>query len=102
MFLVQILLPLRVNESRPLPPELYDGVVKTLTETFGGVTAYTRTTAEGRWKEAGAQTQADEIVVVEVMARTVDKMWWKDYRASIEASFRQKHVIVRAHRIQLI
>lgn len=102
MFLIQILLPLKDNDGHALPDELYEGVVKTLTDTFGGVTAYTRTAAEGRWQEAGAHTQADDIVVVEVMAKTVDKAWWKDYRAALEQSFRQKRVIVRAHRIQLI
>jgi hypothetical protein len=36
------------------------------------------------------------------MARNVDRPWWQGYRAELEGSFRQKRVIVRAHRIQLI
>jgi hypothetical protein len=102
MFLVQILLPIKDNDGQSLPVDLYDGVVKTLTETFGGVTAYTRSAAEGRWHEVGAHTHADDIIVIEVMARTIDRSWWQDYRTALEKAFRQKQVIVRAHRIQLI
>lgn len=51
MHLVQILLPLFDNEGDALPAEHFDTVSRDLTERFGGVTAYTRSPDEGRWKD---------------------------------------------------
>ena len=51
MHLVQILLPLYDNDGRALARDPYDGVFRMLTERFDGVTAFTRSPAEGAWVE---------------------------------------------------
>jgi hypothetical protein len=102
MYLVQILLPLHDNDGRPLPRELYRLVATELTERFGGLTAYTRAPAEGLWKEDAAQTVRDEIVVYEVMAATLERPWWREYRAVLESRFRQEQVVVRAQATRLL
>ena len=93
MHLVQLLLPL-VDERA-----IFDEVMHELTERFGGVTAYTRAPASGRWKNPSADTERDDIVVVEVMVEELDKPWWARYRRGLEKRLRQKALVVRAHAI---
>jgi hypothetical protein len=64
--LIQILLPLSDDEGRPFPAANFDLLAQKLTEKFGGVTGFTRSPAEGRWKQDGSTTH-DDIVVIEVM-----------------------------------
>lgn len=102
MYLVQILLPLRDAKGRGFQEAKYDAVSAELTDRFGGVTAFTRTPAEGRWKPGGEAASQEDMVVVEVMVKTLDEKWWRIYRKSLERAFRQKHIVVRAQDIQLL
>ena len=43
------------------------------------VTSFTRTPAEGRWKD-GRKTERDDIAVIEVMTETIEHEWWSDFR----------------------
>ena len=101
MHLVQILLPLSDNDRHPFPRDHYDKVALELTERFGGVTAFTRSPAEGRWKGRG-DTLSEEMVVIEVMIEDLDHAWWASYRADLELKFRQLKVVVRAQKVQLL
>jgi len=40
MYLIEIFLPLADNDGGPFSPSLFDSVRKTLTATFGGLTAF--------------------------------------------------------------
>jgi len=101
--LVQILLPLFDDRHRALPKELFQTVAAELTERFGGLTAYTRSPAEGSWQSAAdASVTWDEIVVYEVMVARLEGEWWTPYRKLLERRFRQAHVIVRAFPIRLL
>jgi len=99
--LIQILLPLTDNEGHPFPRTHFDKVAVALTKRFGGVTAYTRSPAEGRWTGKG-DTSAEEVVVIEVMVERLDEAWWTRYRKSLEAKFRQEHIVVRAQMVKLL
>jgi hypothetical protein len=102
MILVQILLPLYDNESRLFPKSDYETMATALTERFGGLTAYTRSPAEGHWKKGSRPTSRDEIVVMEIMCDSLDRAWWRSYREQLETIFRQEAVIVRAQEIEVI
>ena len=102
MHLVQILLPLNDNDGHALPKDLYEGVAHELTERFGGVTAFTRAPAEGRWREHGRDTSAEEVIVVEVMVERLDAIWWSRYRVKLETTFKQRQIIVRAQSLLLL
>ena len=101
MYLIQVLLPLSDNLRHPFPRDFYDKVALELTERFGGVTAFTRSPAEGRWLHQGITT-ADEVVVIEVMVDPLDDAWWTVYRAGLEAIFRQQRIIIRAQPVKLL
>src|SRR4051812_21137558 len=72
MFLVDILLPLDDDRGEPFPADYYNELAQRLTERFGGVTSFTRSPGEGRWKNRGT-TDREEIVVIEVMTEKVDR-----------------------------
>jgi hypothetical protein len=101
MHLVQILLPTRDNAGEAFPSASFEEVSRELTERFGGMTAYNRAPAEGRWKQ-DTGTELDDIVVVEVMDENLDRAWWSAYRKELEKRFRQDVVIVRAQDIDLL
>jgi hypothetical protein len=96
--LVQLLLPLTDNDGRPFPGAHYAAVRDELTERFGGLTAYSRSPAEGLWDGVGGagRPARDDIVVYEVMVDALDRAWWAGFRADLERRFAQDEIVVRA------
>ena len=101
MHLIQILLPVRDNDGKPFGPHPFEEIAWNLSKKFGGITAYNRAPAEGRWETSG-KTQHDDVLVVEVMVETLDAAWWAAFRRELEVTFRQHRVIVRAQAITLM
>ena len=101
MHLVQLLLPVADNDGRLFPASLYEDVTSELTDRFGGVTAYTRSPAEGRW-QSGTSEHHDDVLVVEVMVEKLDPTWWSKFRQKLAATFRQESLVIRAQAIQLL
>ena len=97
--LVQLLLPLSDNHGVAHDPTLFRDVASTLTERFGGITAYSRSPAEGRWQSDG-DTHHDDVVAVEVMVDELDEEWWRDFRRHLEIVFRQRQLLVLAHEVR--
>lgn len=93
--LIQILLPLYGADGMLLPVNLFADVKAELIDKFGGLTAYTRSPAEGRWMDSERDVR-DEIVIYEIMVPEVDTEWWRHYRLQLETLFGQKELIVRA------
>ena len=94
MHLFQILLPRADNAGQPFAREDFDRVKEELAADFEGVTAYLQAPAEGLWREGG-QTDNDDIVIFEVMAREIDLQDWQRRRTELERRFRQDKVIIR-------
>ena len=101
MHLVEILLPLNDNSGRPFRAEEYTGVREHLTERFGGLTAFSRSPAQGTTSDHGKKVH-DEIIVFEVMTETLDAAWWRSYRLQLERDFRQDEIVVRASTVTLL
>ncbi len=99
MHLIEILLPLRDENGEPFPAAYYDDLA--ITDTFGGVTSFLRSPAEVRWHGGGAM-QREDIAVMEVMANSLDRTWWRALRDELQAKFRQEELIVRCHDIELL
>lgn len=100
MYLIQLLLPLYDNNDQTFPRQLFSEVGEALVARFGGLTAFTRAPATGLWQDDGVHTERDQVVVYEVMAETLDRSWWADYRATLEARFEQDELVVRARPIE--
>ena len=101
MHLVELLLPLHDNSGQTFGDEKYAEVRRHLTERFGGLTAFTRSPAQGTTTEGGRPVH-DEIVVFEVMTQTLDVSWWASYRLHLEREFRQDEIVIRASLITLL
>ena len=46
-YLIQILLPKETRSGEPVSREWFEGFLKELTKTFGGVTSYVRSPGQG-------------------------------------------------------
>jgi len=101
MHLIQILLPLYDKKQQPLNRSLHDEVKRELTKLFGGLAAYTRPPAEGRWSQGRSEVK-DDIVVYEIMVETLDAAWWGDYRHKLEERFAQEQIVIRAMAMSLL
>jgi hypothetical protein len=42
------------------------------------------------------------VIVIEVMARDVDREWWADHRVEVAAWFRQESLVIRATTYELL
>lgn len=98
MYVVQLLLPLFDNEGRRFPNAVMAEIRESLVSRFGGVTAFSRTPAEGVWSNDGRRVH-DDIILVEVMATSLDRAWWREFRRQMEGKLRQEAIIVRAHEV---
>jgi hypothetical protein len=100
MYLIQLLLPFYDNHDQAFPGHLDGELSNTLVARFGGLIAFTRAPATGPWQEDGAHTERDEMVVHEVMAETLGRSWWADYRGKQQARFKQDELEMRAWSIE--
>ena len=101
MHLIQILLPLSDDQGRRFAAGKYRKVQALLSQRFKGLTAYSRTVAEGLWKD-GPSLQRDEIIVYEVMTNSLNVKWWKNYQKHLQTVFAQESIVVRALKITVI
>ena len=89
------------NEGQPFGQEDFERVKKELAGRFDGVTAYLQAPADGLWRK-GAESNADKIVIFEVMTDEINLLEWRDRRMALERRFRQEQVIIRYMPITLI
>jgi hypothetical protein len=101
MHLIEIFLPLNDNSGRPFDTDKYAAIRQHLTERFGGLTAFTRSPAQGTTTEGG-ETVHDDIIVFEVMTEKLDVPWWRSYRLQLEQEFRQDAIMARASTVTLL
>lgn len=73
-----------------------------LGEAFGGLTAYVRSPAKGLWTSPAGHTEADEVVMVEVVTDRFDKVWWQRYEATLKTRFGQDAIHIRAMPVELL
>ena len=99
MHLIEIFLPLTDNEGKRFDEAKLAAVRETLTQQFGGCTAFTRAPAHGVTKDGGKKIH-DDIAVIEVMAETLDRDTWDRYRKRLEREFAQDEIMIRATAIE--
>jgi hypothetical protein len=99
MHLIQILLPLFDNTGKAISKARFSVLSAELTHRFGGLTAYSHSPAEGKWKKRSGKTKRDQIVVYEVMSKNLDRTWWGRKRGSLEKEFRQQRIVIRGYKV---
>ena len=95
MHLIQILLPLKNGQESMGSDHSFATLNQMLVAHFGGVTAYTRAPAKGKWLSQGKE-ERDDIVVLEVMVEALDREWWSQLRASLEKELSQDEIVIRS------
>jgi hypothetical protein len=98
MHVIEIFLPLYDNQGGRFPQEQYGQVRSQLLERFGGLTAFSRSPAEGLW-ESERGTDRDAMVIFEVMTDAFDRAWWSSYRRQLESRFAQDVILIRASEV---
>lgn len=98
---IEIFLPLNTNDGTPFPDTMFERIEDELIEKFGGVTAYKRVPAQGRWK-SGGQTHGDEIAIFEVVVDRIDRGWWTQFREELEDRLGQETILVTARDIEIL
>ena len=96
MFLVEFLLPVFDNDGTRISKGEFDRVRRELTDRFGGITAFMRSPAMGLWADEAGVVRRDDLVSFEVMAETLDRDWWRNYREQLGKRFRQQEIVMRA------
>ena len=94
MVLIQLLLPVSSSGDRAMA-----AVAETrreLVDRFKGVTAYVRSPAKGLWTAPDGHTEADDVIMVEVVTETFDREWWRHYKTKLAHRFAQDTIHVRA------
>jgi hypothetical protein len=99
MVLIQLLLPTTGADSGAMT--LLADTRRELANAFTGLTAYVRAPARGLWTAPDGHTEADDVVMVEVVTERFDKAWWRRYRATLAQRFGQDTIHVRALHVEL-
>jgi hypothetical protein len=97
--LIQLLLP---TSARGGGERAVADTRRELAEAFGGLTAYVRTPAEGDWTSPAGVRERDTVVMVEVVAPSFDRGWWRAYATRLAARFGEQAIHVRAMPVELL
>jgi hypothetical protein len=94
MHLVQVLLPLRDSQGHLYPDATFAALRQALVRKYGGLTAYSRAPAKGKWVTDGVE-ETDDIIIFEVMVEELDRKWWGPIRAGLESDLNQQEIVIR-------
>tara|TARA_R110002049_G_scaffold268572_1_gene445051 strand:- start:13757 stop:14236 length:480 start_codon:yes stop_codon:yes gene_type:complete len=101
MKLIELFLPCQRPSGEKVEAVEFERVEQTLTQMFGGATAYRRA-ATGHWKRSAGDVEVDEITVVEVVTDSFDRQWWCEFRRELLNRFQQDELLVRVTEVDLL
>ena len=100
MVLIQLLLP-TTGPAGSDTVTLLTQTRRELAARFKGVTAYVRSPAKGLWTAPDGHTEADDVVMVEVVSDTFDREWWRSYAKLLARRFSQETIHLRSLAVEL-
>ena len=93
MYLIQIQLPVPSGAG---DTRAFSTTREELAQKFGGVTAYSRSPAQGTWISPQGDEERDSMLMVEVFSDSFDRAWWHTYQTQLATRFHQKEIHIRA------
>lgn len=98
----EILLPLRFNDSRPVPGELIADTLLELEQRFGAVSSETQT-IQGSWRHQG-QSYRDDLtrIFVDVPDTPENSAFFQEFKARLKDRFRQIDIWMTTYPIQVV
>lgn len=81
---------------------MYKAIRLELTERFGGMTAYSHSSATGLWKNDDEELTVDKVIVYEVIADGHEKKFWKSFKEILKAQFKQGDMVIWCTNIAVI
>lgn len=100
--MIQIYLPLYDPDGKAFPQRYYEKIKEELNEKFGGLTMYTRSPAEGLWKEDQQKTVKDDLLILEVIASELEQDFWRQYKHNLKKIFKQEELLINCASIVII
>jgi hypothetical protein len=100
MVLIQLLLPATPSTGTSATARLAE-TRRELAAKFSGVTADVRSPGKGLWTAPEGHTEADDVVMVEVVTERFDRGWWRSDAATLAQRFHQNTIHVRALPVEM-
>lgn len=90
---LELILPEKTSGGKPFPETYFEELQEELVNKFGGLTVYSRITAQGFWKK-GTEAVQQDVVVYELMLSKFDAHYWKQMKLKLERKFNQDEVMI--------
>lgn len=100
--MIRLFLPIYDKDGMKFPDHYYTTLHKKLSKKFGGLTVYTRSIAKGFWKAKAKVTIKENVLIHEVMAANVDKLFWQKIKSSMMKKFAQRDLLITSSKISRI
>jgi hypothetical protein len=98
----EILLPLRFNDGRPVPPELVADTVLRLREHFGAV-SWESQTIQGQWQHEGIVYRDDLVRLFLDVADTAEhRQFFLRFKERVKTDFQQLDIWLTSHPIDVL
>lgn len=101
-YLIQLLLPVFNKQGEPTASEHFQLVRHELSEKFGGITVYSRSPADGLWKDDEDNSVQDEVVLFEVVVEELNAVWWQHYLKELQRRFSQDQIHCRVQTVSVL
>jgi hypothetical protein len=97
----EVLLPLKFNDGRPVPPEWLAEAVLQVVDHFGAA-SYETQKLEGHWRHAGVLYRDDLVrVVVDVPDAAKNRRWMKQFKNRWKARLEQLELWMVSYQIDI-
>ncbi len=93
--LVQILLPLLTGKGKDLEQDLFEDLLKELTDRFGGATSFKQSPGQGHW-DSGKQIEKDCVALIEVVTDELDEDYFRKLKTRLAKELSQDEIMIRA------